>query len=309
MSSPSSYREFLRTSGNSNPSPENLEQYLRRIIDEDWHSEFKTVADPALGDFGVRKAIASLGNHEGGELFIGVRDGDRALVGTGLRKVDLFGRLRQDGASESWYSLDLSPLATETTEVQLTNLEKRVLVVEVRRGALPSLVVSNGGNLAWYERSGNSDHELNAVEGIRSIRRFSRGKLLLDLYNEFREVVGTIPDTCWRGNFNIERHFSLPRFDNARANGEVSVLSEEDRGFLIARPGQTVAGILPRFLEAGRRIQHRVEEHRRLNRMDGDWNVDVDNDLRSEREMQRERLEEFRRYLQSAGILPRDPAH
>ena len=69
----------------------NLEEYLRAIPLEDWQAEFKSAVSDAA-DFQLRKAVASLANWEGGELFIGVTDSERSLVGTPLEKDTLYRR-------------------------------------------------------------------------------------------------------------------------------------------------------------------------------------------------------------------------
>jgi DNA gyrase inhibitor GyrI len=40
--------------------------------------------------------------------------------------------------------------------------------------------------------------------------------------------------------------------------------------------------------------------------MNEDWDVDVDNDLRSERENQKQQLAQFKSWLQAEGVLPRE---
>lgn len=290
------------------PARESLQLYLGGLRDEDWQSEFKTYAEISHGDFGVRRAIATLANHEGGEVFIGVRD-DRTIVGTTLRKEDLYARLIQPGTLEDWYSLDLRPLAVQTSEVLLSNDGKRVLIVEVGKGALPSVVASEDGNLEWWERSGNTSRKLSAVEGVRALRRFQRGRLLLELYREFRDAAGTIPDNSSRGHFDVDRHFRLPRFDEAQRCGDITWLTERDREYLVAQHPQLgtrlqAPGVLMRFLRAGQRIGRRIRDHNELHRMDADWDVDVDNDLRSERDVQREAVKDMERWLRSEGVLP-----
>jgi hypothetical protein len=255
------YREWLRTNSRE-ANPETLTDYLGEIRDEDWNAEFKRAENDI--DYGVRRAVASLANHEGGELFIGVNDSDRALSGTRLRKVDLYSRLRQEGPREEWYTLDLAPLAVETTEVQLPDPEKRILVVEVRKSLLPGIVCDDNGKLSWYERLGNSDHELEPVDWVRRLRERKRGKLLLELYREYDGRVRSIPTVL---NFvRIDPNlFHLPRYESARADGLVyTTLAEEDRRLLVDQappsPGSFSApGILEKFLRDGAEIVFRAE--------------------------------------------------
>lgn len=296
------------------PTPENLSQYLLGIRNEDWGSEFKTAASTDRGTYQIRKAIASLGNHEGGEVFLGVRDSNRALDGTTIAKEELPRHLRQHGAQDDWYSIDLAPLAAWTTPVPLPEGHKRVLVVEVRKGLLPSMVVEDEGDLTWYERRANTDHALTGVEGVNARRRFAQGQLLLELYHEFRDAVLTLPDQPAGWAPNGPDHFALPRFEAARSSGEIySVLSEEQQHYLVAQePGSptgfAVPGVLGRFVEAGRRVKRDVERHARATqgRLWENWDVEAGNTIRIEREGQRHEVEQVASWLRALGVLPRE---
>lgn len=232
-----------------------LSAYLAELHDEDWRSEFKSATNDI--NHGLREAVAALANHEGGELFLGIRDVDRGLEGTRLRKVDLPSRLRQEGTREDGFSLDLSPLAEQTTEVPLADPDRRVLVIEVRKALLPALIREDDETLAWYVRSGDSNRKLEPLEWVRRLGERSRGRLLLELYREYKGKVDSIPHILNFDRLDPEI-FRLPRYEEARKDGSIySLLTTADCTLLVAREAspQTGAGgpgLLERYLREGR---------------------------------------------------------
>ena len=285
-------------------SPTNLEEYLRTIPTEDWQAEFKSAVNDAA-DFQLRKAVASLANREGGELFVGVADSDRHLVGTPLDKDTLYRRLSQAGPRGDWYILDLSPLVERTTEVPLSTGQTRVLVCEIRKAVLPGLVVDKDRGPLWFERRGRSDHELTSYEAVEARRRFLRGKCLLELFTELRTAVGSIPDFVQGDPLTAgARYFRLPRFAALLSDGSVySILEEADRDLLLATPpataGYSAPGILQRFLDAGARLDETAA------RYGPEYNLynAVSNDLRSARHTQEASVGQFQSHLRSLGML------
>jgi hypothetical protein len=255
MPTQSTYYEFIQTRG-ENPSRENLTAYLAAIPTEDWGAEFKSAVNDTA-DFLLRRPVAAFGNHAGGELFIGVTDG-RDLAGTSIGKEEFYHRLSQEGPRGDWYILDLSVLALRTTPV-LLNGGRQILVVEVKRGVMPALVIDRERGPLWFERRGGSDHELTSYEAVEARRRFVRGELLLQLFREFENAVRAIPDFPPNLGPVAPRYFRLPRFASCRLDGSItSVLTEEDRNFLLvsamSATGPSAPGILLAFLDEGERI-------------------------------------------------------
>jgi hypothetical protein len=300
---PPTYVSFLRERLEE-ASPTNLEDYLRAISSEDWQAEFKSAVNDAA-DFQLRKAVASLANREGGELFIGVTDSDRRLVGTPLDKDTLYRRLTQEGSRGDWYVLDLSPLVDRTTEVGLSTGPQRILVCEIRKAVLPGLVVDKDRGPLWFERRGRSDHELTSYEAVEARRRFLRGKYLLELFTELQTAVGSIPDFVQGDPLAAgARHFRLPRFAALLSDGSIySILEERDRALLLATPaakgGYSAPGILQRFLDAGVSLDETAA------RYGPEYNLynAVSNDLRSARHTQEASVGQFRDHLRSLGML------
>ncbi|MCI4331137.1 MAG: hypothetical protein L3K19_04745 [Thermoplasmata archaeon] len=300
------YREFLLSEKGS-PSSSSLTTYLNAIQPEDWGAELKAAAEDA--DFQLRKATASLGNRWGGELFIGVRESDRFLVGTRLTKETFYDRLRQAVVPGDWFSVDLTSLLTSLIEVPRPDPDRRILVGEIRKGLLPSFVVDDDGDLVWFRREGRSDRRLTGYQGVEARREYARGRLLLELFWEFDATVRTIPFTPYVGAPVGRAYFSLPRYEGSRADGSFySELATDDLEFLFAsRPqggtGFSAHGLLPRFLANGERLDRAVV---RWNAdTSRDWEVAVGNYIRSAREDAIRESHEFRRYLERLGLLPK----
>lgn len=260
MPTQDTYYGFIQSRGES-PSQENLTEYLTAIPKEDWGAEFKSAVDRAA-DFLLRRPVAALSNRDGGELFVGVMD-SRELVGTPIEKDEFYRRLSQEGSRGDWYMLDLAPLVSRTTPVDLANGQK-VLVAEVRKSVIPALVVDKVRGPLWFERRGGSDHELTSYEAVEARRRFERGELLVELYTEFENAVRGIPDHPQDNEAVAPRYFHLPRFDSCRRDGSItSVLTDKDRDTLLVSPvnptAPSVPGLLQRFLDTGKRIDSDAE--------------------------------------------------
>lgn len=293
------YYGFLRARGDA-PSPASLEEYLRAIPTEDWGAEFKSAMNESA-DFLLRRPVAALANHEGGEVFFGVTD-SRRLDGTPIRKDEFYRRLSQEGPRGDWYALDLSPLAYRTTEVAISE-ELGVLVVEVQKAVVPALVVDKDRGPLWFERRGRSDHELTSYEAVEARRRFARGELLLQLYREYENTVRAIPDFPPSPGPVASRYFQLPRFASCREDGTIStVLTEEDRTLLLVGGANQQAGappgILQRFLDAGVRID--VDAGRQTAAVV--TYQYVGNELREARRIFRGELGSFAQHLRTLGI-------
>ncbi|MGP8075648.1 MAG: helix-turn-helix domain-containing protein [Thermoplasmata archaeon] len=288
-----------------------LRQYLDSVLDEDANAEFKTATDDV--DFQFRKAVASIGNRHGGEVFVGVKDPGHQLSGTGLTEDQLNDRLRQKVLPGDWYSVDLSTLIIQTTSVPLSIPDKRVIVAEVRPGLFPCLVVDEDGaygdrgGLIWFRRHGRTDRRLTAYEGVEARRSYQRGKLLLELFREFETTVRMIPSGSHGGSPVARAYFSLPRYDAARADGSLySVLEKSDIEYLVAsRPNDQTGfgepGLLPRFIATGEMLDREIDRFR--NAGNTAWSGGPDNDLRAAREGTKPQVVEFKNWLKEKGVL------
>lgn len=313
------YLAYIRSKGEG-PKEENLRVYLNTVVREDINAEFKSASEDS--DFQVRKAVASLGNRHGGEVFVGVREPDLCLCGTSLTEDDLLDRLRQNMVPGEWFSVDVSLLVKQTTAVSLEDATKRVIVAEVRKGHLPTLVIDEKGEASdvkgthvWFRRHGRKDRKLTAYEGVEAQREYTRGRLLLELYREYETVTRSIPSTPFQGMPLSRAYFSLPRYDAARADGSFySSLVPEDTQILLASksgdPNQRWSpGILPRLISAGELLDRKVSEYnaaigRGLSR---GWDEDVANYVRSYASDFEGDRERFANHLRELGLLPKGP--
>lgn len=302
MAVPTSSVTYRGSLGGNPATPASLAHYLRGIQTEEWNAEFKHAAEG--GDYQIRKAIASMGNRAGGEVFIGVRDSDRTIVGTTMNRDALYAVLGQRGTPGEWYAVDLVPSILLTTEVQLSDPGKWAIVAEVRRAVFPGLVVEDDGTLTWYERRGGTDHRLTAYEGVEARRRYERGKLLMELYYEYRSAVIVIPEYLSEQGPVGPRFFSLPRFKSALADGTFySTLTAEDRALLLvsdlAGPNQPGSpGLLRRFIKAG----EVADAQSGLYPTPHEVNGALEQSLRTEKRNVARELVQFENYLRSLGV-------
>jgi|SRR5579871_74923 len=302
VTSLTTFREYL---GTNPPNETGLKAYLGSVHEEDWCAEFKLAAT-ATSDFQIRKAVASLANHEGGELFLGVSDQDRSLVGTAVDKDSFYRKLAQPGAAGDWYALDLAPLAVQTTEVPLDASGGRVLAVEIRKALLPALVVGDDGARIWYERRGRSDHVLTGPEGVEARRRYTRGRLLRELFIEFDSKARSIPNASNWGSPIGRTYFSLPRFESARADGSLySDLTEDDLTLLLAgradAQGRRPPGMLPRYIATGERLDLEIGRFNASGRRD--WEAGPGSQIRVEAEAAKREAAQFETYVRQLGIV------
>jgi len=302
-----------------------LRQYLDTVVKEDTNAEFKSATQDS--DFQVRKAVASIGNRFGGEVFVGIPDLDFGgtgpsprLEGTDLTEDILLDRLRQRIPPGPWFSVDASLLVLQTRSVPISNSRRGVIVAEIRRGVLPTLVLDekgkygDPGKLVWFRRHGRSDRNLTAYEGVEARRDYARGELLLELYREFEIVTRSIPMAPPWGVPVAKAYFTLPRYEGARRDGSFySDLTSEDLDVLLARPtgdpnSQWSPGILPRLIGTGERLDRRVEAFQ-VAYAEGknvDWEVVVGNDVRSAAGQARTDCEQFASHLVGLGLLPKE---
>jgi hypothetical protein len=299
MPTQSTYYGFIQARG-EDPSRENLTEYLSAIPKEDWGAEFKSAVNETA-DFLLRRPVAALGNHAGGELFVGVTDA-RVLAGTPIGKDEFYRRLSQEGPVGDWYILDLSPLSFRTTPVTVGE-GRKILVVEVRKAVVPALVMDKDRGPLWYERRGGSDHELTSYEAVEARRRFVRGELLLQLYREFENAVRAIPDFPPNSGPVAPRFFRLPRFVSCLQDGSItSVLNEDDRNFLlvsaVSATGPSGPGLLQAFLDEGERID--IDAGRQS--PNTQLYYYVGNELRGARGCLRDQVVRFAEYLRTLGV-------
>ncbi len=292
MSSPAaSYREWC-ASNRVGSSRESLDAYLTPIRNEGWRSEFKLAATGT--DFQARKAVAALANAHGGEVFIGIRE-DGQLEGTTITPEHLTEVLEQSGVpGQDWYCCDLNQYVSQTTPVELVTTGKRILVVEVHPGGLPAAVVDEG-RLSLFVREHDIVRTLTGIEGIEWYRRQTRGTLLRELFYEYEQRVTSIPE--W-GPVSPD-HFTLPRLQQARADGSVyKYLTTEDRRALIgggAGPNPPLSGTLTRFLEIAEKVRRWKEQNYN--------DTMLHNTLNMERAGLLAALDSYREWLQREGIL------
>ncbi|MGI0054825.1 MAG: AlbA family DNA-binding domain-containing protein [Thermoplasmata archaeon] len=312
------YLEFVRLSG-LKFDESSLQQYLGTVVKEDTNAEFKSASRDS--DFQVRKAVASIGNRLGGEVFVGVTEPDLKLEGTSLTEDALLDRLRQRLAPGPWFSVDASMLVTQTRSVPLADPAKRVIIADVRRGLLPTLVVDEAGtfgdpgNLIWFRRHGRTDRKLTAYEGVEARRDYARGELLMELYREFETVTRSIPWNPPRGAPVARAYFSLPRYDGSRRDGSFyQSLAPEDLDILLARRtgdpnSQWSPGILPRLIATGERLDRRVESFQSDDKLgkNPDWEVVVGNDVRIAASQARIDCEQVANHLVALGLIPKGP--
>lgn len=308
MPAPSTYREYLQTNA-ADETVDSLRSYLGTLPGEWWRSEFKTCSED--GTYVVRNPVAALANTRGGEVFVGVRDVDQRFAGTRLRGADLPDRLRQPGAGEEWYSLDLMATVANVAEIAIPDDERRVLVVEVTKSLRPVLVLEENQSLAWLVREGGRNRTLQGIEWVRRLREQSRGKLLLELYREYEAAVQAIPTIL---NFRdlAPDLLRLPRYENALADGTAyTTLDTTDRRLLIAQDPQpnsgfAAPGLLNQFLREGARVRSLVEHDVQAN----NWPTETrsGNELRVTRSnLVEHSLQSFRNYLQGLGLIQPNP--
>lgn len=319
------YVEYVRTNG-LKIDESSLRSYLDSVVKEDTNAEFKSATLDS--DFQVRKAIAAIGNRFGGEVFVGVPDLDFGsavsapkIDGTELTEDLLHDRLRQRIPSGPWFSCDVSLLVAQTRSVPIPNSSKRVIVVEVRRGLLPTLVLDekgkygDPGKLVWFRRHGRSDRNLSAYEGVEARREYARGELLLELYREFEIVTRSIPLNPPWGAPVAGAYFRLPRYEGAREDGTFySNLAPEDLDVLLARPtgdpnSQWTPGILPRLIGTGERLDRSVEAFQSAYAQgkNPNWEVVVGNDVRVAASQARTDCDQLTNHLVTLGLLPKQP--
>jgi hypothetical protein len=305
---PATYREYLQAN-DTHESVDSLRSYVGTLPGEWWRSEFKTCSED--GTYVVRNPVAALANTRGGEVFVGVRDADQQFVGTRLRAADLPDRLRQPGAVEEWYSLDLMATIANVAAVAIPEGDRRVLVLEVTKSLRPLLVEQEDHSLAWLVREGGRNRALQGVEWVRRLREQSRGKLLLELYREYDSAVQAIPTIL---NFHdlAPDLFRLPRYESALADGTAyTTLDSADRRLLIAQDPQpsggfAAPGLLNQFLREGARVRSLVEQDVQRN----NWPTETrsGNELRVTRgTLIQHYLPSFQNYLQGLGLIPSNP--
>jgi len=310
------YLQFVR-SKSLTFDESSLRQYLDTVLKEDSNAEFKSASLDS--DFQVRKAVASIGNRLGGEVFVGVTEPEFKMEGTTLTEDVLLSRLRQKVIPGPWFSVDVSLLVAQTRSVPLRNSAKRVIVCKVRRGLLPTLVVDESGahgdpgKLLWFRRHGRSDRRLTAYEGVEARREYARGKLLLELYREFEIVTRSIPLSPPQGAPVTRAYFSLPRYEGSRQDGSFySDLTPDDLDVLLARPtGDSTStwspGILPRLIASGERLDRSVVSFQEASKLgkNPDWEVAVGNDVRVAAGQARTDCDQFENHLVALGLLPK----
>jgi hypothetical protein len=176
------YRSWLVANARES-GPWGLETYLSEDARrEGWTTEFKASATNA--DYGVREAVASLSNHSGGEVFVGVDNGGR-VTGSEVREEALNETLRQVRASRAdWRITNLLDVTAKLTPVQLPSRRKWAYVIEVKPYDRPAFVLDDGGDLRLPVRSGSDTKTLDTATAIEWYARRRRGQVLRSCYRE-----------------------------------------------------------------------------------------------------------------------------
>ncbi len=181
---------FLTFAGPKSLTVDVLREYLLRLAEWD-RQEFKA----CISDVGpaFRRAVCSLANTNGGEVFVGV-DNDRNVIGTALDSE----RLRQSlgeptDQTADWYSTDPSSLVRQITRVPLADEDgaRSALVVEVRRTTRP-ILTDVGGRLELLVRRGDSSVRASGKETLEWYRTRTRERMLQLIYIEFAGVLGRL---------------------------------------------------------------------------------------------------------------------
>jgi hypothetical protein len=251
------YREWLATVQRPNAAAE-LALYLSTTATaEGWQSEYKAAAhDP---DFGVREAVAALGNSRGGEVFVGVDDAGQVL-GSPVTLDALNSVLRQTAATPSpWRIVDLLETVGQITPVAVANAGGSAYVIEVKSYDRPAFVIDSGGRLQLPVRSGNQTHKMDCATAIEFFRQRSRASVLRGCLAELRTF-----------SLQLSPHRSLedglpdplPFIQSITQDGTAStILTASDRTAVFGEGtgGARTTGAVDTYYRAVRRIRAQLD--------------------------------------------------
>lgn len=297
----STYREWLGASKRVN-SPDELKSYLSAgATSEGWTTEFKAAAhDP---DYGVREAVAALGNARGGEVFLGVNNVG-VVTGSPVTLEALNKVLRQSRAiPSSWRIVDLMEIVANITPVPLASGPGSAYVIEVRPYDLPSFILDSRGQLILPIRSGSDTRTLDVATAIEWYLTRRRAEVLRACLQElttfalqlsqFRGLDDSLPDP-------------LPYIHSVVQDGSAyRILTSSDRAALFGAGVQNGrnSGAVDCYYRSVRRVRAALSAlplpHRNLaiGELEG-----VGFEFSNLEEDARRSVRELRAYLQSQGI-------
>jgi hypothetical protein len=188
--------------------------------------EFKR-ADQA-SDFGLRVAVAALGNTDGGDVFLGVDDSGQP-VGSPVDPTEIARVLRQDGApARDDCITNLVGVVGEPRRIDLAAAPP-VYWLDVAAQGLLVGVVKTDRTLGLYGRPGPWSEEVRGFDAIDLFRRKTRARLLFRLYSETRRIVRAIPQYCTTPN-QVRLDTLRPILLILESPEWLAVATESDRG-------------------------------------------------------------------------------
>jgi Putative DNA-binding domain len=287
-----------------------LESYLQRAPAEWWTSELKACEE--IVGHGVRRTVAAMANGRGGELFVGIRDGDRAILGSeaDIQRLDqeLSQPLAQPG---DWYWVDLRPPVSQVLTIPVPGKDpaRFVHVVDVVPSALPVLVREDDTTLALYARQGTTSVRLDGFPALRWQREATRARLLLTLFLEFRTMVRQVR-IAHGYDLRLGAGISprLPHLVRSQEDGSFyRLLSEEDIKALLGQrtPGRTgdTDGFLSGLLDLEEKAWKARERIRESGTGSYQATVATTNELSTVPGQLESNVTAFRSWLVQQGIL------
>jgi hypothetical protein len=305
------YRDWMRSRGETAPSPVSLEAYLAAGGPEWWQSERKEAVS-SLGDLvGPRKAVAGLANRYGGEVLLGVTDRG-STVGTPITWEQIEAALQQPAAVRSaQYIVDLTlPIRVPPTVVPLAggSTPLSAYVIEVVEQALPAYVWDERQHrFELFVRFAGATRSVSAFDAMEWMRERTRAKILVTVYREFDTISKT---ASHEHDYSVGFIPALPYLQKCMDDGSFyAALSPADRTALLgealgnARSGGSqgfVGGLLrlPTKMAVSRRILEQGNPNYSLQQVEDalwTWYSNTWNELKQQRDA-------FRAWLVAQGI-------
>jgi hypothetical protein len=205
------FREFLAGRAESEAI---LREFLRARTE--WVAqEFKEAG--GLPKYQLRNAVSAFSNRTGGDVFLGVRDGDREPVGTPVEPTAISQALNQSGVERpAGYVTDLVTVVDGPVPITLVN-GRPILWIAVRQAGYVSLALDDHNRWRIYDRPGAETVEVTGLEAIELFRHRTRARLLVALYERAQEAVERIP-----------AYFTVPGDFTERTVGPVRRIVESD---------------------------------------------------------------------------------
>lgn len=303
----STFGEYL---GGRPATEEALGGYLKTLGSEWMRREFKrATTDP---DFGVREAVAALGNSEGGEVFLGV-DNSLTISGTSATTESVAQTLSQEGTRrEDWCETNLSTIVSETRSIAVRDGQKRVLVMEVRPPGVPVFVQCRSQDdrdeLLYCFREGDRVRWAGTFTALKRDRQTRRAEVLRNLYLEFELAVNRV-------NAIYPTPLGLPYLENCLQDGTfLKVLTKEDQESILGRAdpqGGIRSSFTMRFLDsmAKMSILYKAwQDHLAIDEtgVAAEARQRLLAEIENLRQMIEPDMKSFKDYVRQAGILIRE---